>query len=171
MILNGVLNFPSSQLLYIVCGYFVGTGSLLLVPTILVGALGNTIGNTITFLLVKKYEHNFARKILMLDEVTFQKIHNALKETFKKHGLLYIFFGKLIPSVKAFIPVLAGLSNTRTKITVFIFLIASIIWATVITSIGYFFGEHASLGSLSAVSLVIGLFIFYTLYKKVSKRF
>ena len=137
----------------------------------MLGALGNTIGNTITFLLVKKYEHNFARKILMLDEATFQKIHGALKETFNKHGLLYIFFGKLIPSVKAFIPVLAGLSNTGTKTTTFIFLISSLIWAGMVTSIGYFFGEHATLGSLSAVSLIIGLFVFYTLYKKVSDRF
>ena len=78
MLLNGVANFPSSQLLYVVCGYFVSTGSLLFIPTVIAGALGNTIGNIITFLLVKKYEHSFARKLLMMDEPTFRKIHTVL---------------------------------------------------------------------------------------------
>lgn len=170
MLTNGVVNFPSSQLLYIVCGYFVSTGSLLFVPTIIAGALGNTIGNIITFTLVKKYEHSFARKLLMMDEATFTKVHSALHTTFINKGMWYIFFGKLIPSVKAFIPIVAGLANTKTKITSFIFLIASFIWAISITSLGYFFGEKITLKSFTAVSLLVGSIIIFTVYKKISKK-
>lgn len=170
MITNGVANFPSSQFLYIICGYFVSTGSLLFIPTIIVGALGNTIGNTITFLLVKKYEHSFARKLLMMDEQTFKKIHSALHSTFIHRGMWYIFFGKLTPSVKAFIPIIAGLANTNTKLTSSIFLIASFIWATAITSIGYFFGENITLTSLTTVSLLVGLIIIFFVYKNISKK-
>jgi membrane protein DedA with SNARE-associated domain len=166
MITNGVANFPSSQFLYIICGYFVASSSLLFVPTIILGALGNTIGNTITLLLIKKYDKPLARKILMLDEATFTKIHTALHTTFSRRGMWYIFFGKLIPSVKAFIPVLAGLANTATKTTV----IASLIWATALTSIGYYFGEHASLTSIGTVSLLIGIAVMYYIYKTVSAK-
>ena len=170
MLTNGAVNFPSSQFLYIICGYFISTSSLLFIPTVIAGALGNTIGNIITFLLVKKYDKPFARKLLMLDEDTFTKIHSALHTTFSKRGLWYIFLGKLIPSVKAFIPVVAGLANTTTKLTSLIFLIASTIWATGITSIGYFFGEHISLASLSSVSLVIGVVVIFFVYKTIYKK-
>ena len=54
MILNGVFSFPSSQILYIISGYFVFTGSLSLMLVSVVGALGNTIGNTILFYLTRK---------------------------------------------------------------------------------------------------------------------
>jgi membrane protein DedA with SNARE-associated domain len=170
MVLNGVLNFPSSQLLYIVAGYFISTSSLHFVPTVIVGALGNTLGNIITFLLVKKYEKPFAKKILMMDDTTFTKIHGALHDTFSKNGMWYIFFGKLIPSVKAFIPVVAGLANTKTRDTSLLFLISSTIWATVITSIGYYFGKNVSLTSFTFISLAIGGSILYIVYRNVTRR-
>jgi membrane protein DedA with SNARE-associated domain len=170
MITNGVANLPSSQLLYIICGYFISTGNLLFIPTIVAGALGNTVGNIITFLLVKKYEHPLARKLLMMDEATFHKVHSALHSTFSKNGMWYIFIGKLTPSVKAFIPIVAGLANTKTKLTSFIFLIASFIWATAITSLGYFFGEQITLKSFAAVSLLVGSIIIFILYKNISKK-
>ena len=170
MLTNGVANFPSSQFLYVICGYFVSTGSLVFIPTIIAGALGNTIGNIITFLLVKKYDKPFARKLLMVDEATFNKIHGALHSVFSKRGMWYIFFGKLIPSVKAFIPIVAGLANTKTYLTSVLFLIASTIWAIMITSIGYFFGEHASLQSISGVSLIIGVIVVYFVYQAYKKQ-
>lgn len=170
MFTNGVANLPSSQLLYIVCGYFISTGSLLFIPTIILGALGNTFGNITTFLLVKKYEHTLAHKLLMLDEKTFTKIHSALHSTFTHRGMWYIFFGKLTPSIKAFIPIVAGLAGTNTSLTASIFLVASFIWAISITSIGYYFGEHISLTSFTTVSLLIGGTIFFFAYKSISKK-
>ncbi len=170
MLTNGIANLPSSQLLYIIAGYFVSTGNLLFIPTIIAGALGNTIGNIITFLLIKKYDRPLAQKLLMLDEKTFTKIHSALHSTFTRKGMWYIFLGKLTPSVKAFIPIVAGLANTATKLTSFIFLIASFIWATGITYLGFKFGEHITLKSFTAVSLLIGGIIILIAYKNISKK-
>lgn len=170
MLTNGILNFPSSQILYLVAGYFVGTGSLFFIPTVIVGALGNTIGNIITFLLVKKYEHGIARKILMLDEVTFKKIHGALHTTFTNRGMWWIFIGKLTPSIKAFIPVVAGLAQTKTALTSCIFGVASFLWALGIVYLGKTFGEQFSLSSFMLVSLIVGLTILFIVYRNVSKK-
>jgi membrane protein DedA with SNARE-associated domain len=170
MVTNGAVNFPSSQFLYIICGYLIGTGSLLFVPTIIIGAIGNTIGNVITFLLIKKYQHPLARKLLMLDEKTFTTIHSALHDTFSRRGMWWIFIGKLTPSVKAFIPIVAGLADTKVRLTSFIFLAASLIWAIGITAIGYYFGEHITLTSLSVVSLCLGAIIIYVVYRNIKKR-
>ena len=106
MLTNGAVNFPSSQFLYVICGYFISTSSLLFIPTIIAGALGNTLGNLITFLLIKKHGKSLAHKLLLSDEKTFSKIHDTLHVTFNRHGMWYIFIGKLIPSIKAFIPLL-----------------------------------------------------------------
>jgi membrane protein DedA with SNARE-associated domain len=170
MVANGVANFPSSQLLYVVAGYLISTGSLFFIPTIIAGSLGNTLGNIITFLLVKKYDKPLAQKLLMMDTTTFTKVHSALHETFSRRGMWYIFVGKLIPSVKAFIPVVAGLANTRTRLTSLLFLIASFIWATGVTTIGYYFGKNVSLSSFTLVSLLIGGTILYIVYRNVSKK-
>lgn len=170
MTLNGVVNIPSSQLLYIIAGYFVSTHHLLFVPTIITGGAGNTLGNIITFLLIKKYGHTLARKLLMLDEKTFTKIHSALHSTFIHRGMWYLFIGKLTPSVKAFIPIVAGLADTKTKATSFIFLTASFIWAILMTSLGYFFGEHITLTSFAFVSFLVGATIIFIIYRKISKK-
>lgn len=170
MVSNGILNFPSSQILYLVAGYFVGTGSLLFIPTLIAGAIGNTIGNTITFLLIKKYDHALAHKILMMKEETFRSVHTALHETFTRRGMWLVFFGKLTPSVKAFIPVIAGLAQTKTFHTIIIFFCASFIWATGLIYLGKTFGEHVSLSSFLAVSLIVGLLILYIVYRNVAKR-
>jgi membrane-associated protein len=170
MISNGIINFPSSQILYIVVGYFVGSGTLLFIPAVIAGALGNAIGNIITYELIRKYEHPLARKLLMMDETTFNKVHSALSETFSHKGMWWIFFGKLIPSIKSFIPIVAGLASTPRKLTYLVFLSASFIWATGIITLGYFFGEHINFKSFSLVSLIIGLTILYVIYKNLKKK-
>lgn len=170
MFTNGVINFPSSQFLYIICGYFVNTGHLLFVPTILAGGIGNTLGNIVIFLLIKKYEKPLAKKILMLDDSTFTKIHTKLHSTFERRGMWWIFFGKLIPSIKAFIPMIAGLANTKTFLTSLVFLFSSCIWAAMLTSLGYFFGEHINFTSITTVSLLVGFIVIFFVYKTYKNK-
>lgn len=171
MLANGIINFPSSQILYVIVGYFVGTGTLSFAGSVIAGGLGNTLGNIIMFLLIKKYEKPLARKLLMMPVETFDKVHTALHKTFSERGMWWIFIGKLIPSVKSFIPVVAGLAQLRTPLVSFIFLVASLIWAAGVISIGYFFGKSASLSYLPIVSLVIAVIVFSVVYKKFSKEF
>lgn len=102
----------------------------------------------------------------MVDEATFTKIHSTLHTTFSRNGMWWIFLGKLIPSVKAFIPIVAGLADTKTKVTAFVFLLASILWAIMITTIGYYFGQYVSLASFSTVSFLIACVIIAIIYKK-----
>ena len=170
MTANGIINFPSSQILYLIVGYFVSAGKLGFWQTVIAGTLGNTIGNIVAFLLIKKYEGPLARKLLMLPQEQFTKIHKALHETFSEKGMWWLFVGKLTPSVKAFVPVVAGLAHTRTNLTVFIFLLASALWSTGIIYLGYAFGEHVTLSKFLTVSFIIGAIVIFILYKKISKK-
>lgn len=170
MVANGVINFPSSQVLYLIVGYFISQGDLSFTGAVVSGALGNTIGNIITYFLVRKYEHPLARKLLLMNEATFMKVHGALSDTFSKRGIWWLFIAKLTPSVKAFVPVVAGLANTPRVLTSLIFLIASSVWATGVIYLGYAFGEHVSLSSFLGVSFLIGLTVVYILYRNISKK-
>lgn len=106
----------------------------------------------------------------MVDEATFTKVHGALHDTFTRRGMWWIFIGKLTPSVKAFIPVVAGLAETKTGLTSFIFAVASFVWAFGIVYLGKTFGEQFSLSSFMTVSLVVGLVILFIVYRNVSKK-
>jgi membrane protein DedA with SNARE-associated domain len=170
MVGNGIVNLPSSQILYLVVGYLVATSGLSFTWSVIAGALGNTLGNIITYLLVKKYEHPLARKLLMMNEATFTKVHAALHETFSRKGMWWLFIGKLTPSVKAFVPIVAGLAGTEKVSTSLIFLVASFMWATGVIYLGYAFGEHVSLSSFLSVSLLIGFTILFILYRNISKK-
>ena len=170
MIGNGIMNIPSSQILYLLVGYFVAAKDFSFVGAVTAGALGNTIGNIITFLLVRKYEHSLARKLLMMNEETFTKVHAALHETFSKKGMWWLFIGKITPSIKAFVPVVAGLAATETIPTSLIFLVASFIWAAAVIYLGFAFGEHVSLSSFMFVSLAVGFTILFILYKRIARK-
>lgn len=166
MVANGMVNTPSSQLLYLVAGYFISTDALVMTPVIIIGAIGNTIGNMVTFLLIKRYGVHYAEKFLPIRKEKFDAIQETLTKSLDKHGDWFIVFGKCIPSIKAFVPALAALASLDEKKTALLFFIGSLIWALGITSLGVFFGEHVDLKTLAIVSFTAGITILLIAYKK-----
>ena len=63
MITNGAVSFPSSQVLYIIAGYFVAQGDLALLPVVVAGTLGNTVGTIILYELTRKYGRTFIARM------------------------------------------------------------------------------------------------------------
>ena len=51
MITNGAISLPSSQLLFIVVGYFIGQGSIALVPAVVAGAAGASLSSGVVIIL------------------------------------------------------------------------------------------------------------------------
>ncbi len=152
MIANGAVSFPSSQILYIIAGYFVARGDLLLVPVALVGALGNTIGNIILYELARKHGRTFfVEKMKLFPIRELAKVEAA----FRKKGAWFIFVGKLLPAIKVFIPIPAGLGKMHRGIFALLIFIASFIWSLAFIGIGYFFGKSPDFFGQYAIILVI----------------
>lgn len=166
MILNGIINFPSSQILYLVAGYFVSTNNLLFIPALVAGALGNTIGNFIAYKLTYKYGKPIVKKILYVREATLDHMH----QEFSNKGIWWLFFGKLIPSVKTLVPAIAGLAKIGQHKSLAIFFFGSTVWATLILYIGYTFGEHITLKGYAATMSVVGILLLFFAYKKFIKK-
>jgi membrane protein DedA with SNARE-associated domain len=159
MTANGLFSFPSSQILYIVVGYFVGTGELALIPAIILGALGNTIGNVALYEIARKHgvKASLAYLPLTQDHIT------RLERYFARKGLLYLFLAKLTPALKVFVPVAAGIAKTPRIPLAIILFTTSVIWAGAFVAIGYYFGASADTWKKYSVALLF-IAVFVTIF-------
>lgn len=151
MIANGAVSFPSSQVLYIIAGYFVAQGNLAVGVVALVGALGNTVGNVILYELARKHGRTFIARMKIFPLRELSKVEHA----FKKKGAWFIFIGKLLPAIKVFVPIPAGLGKMSRPLFATLMFTASFIWSLAFIYIGYFFGKSSDLFGRYAIILII----------------
>ncbi|OGZ07781.1 MAG: hypothetical protein A2942_02890 [Candidatus Lloydbacteria bacterium RIFCSPLOWO2_01_FULL_50_20] len=161
MIANGFVSFPSSQILYIIVGYFIGTGYLGLLPASLAGALGNTIGNILLYEAVRAHGVRYLRRFQIFRPQDIRKVELV----FHKRGLWFLFIGKLLPAIKVFVPIPAGIGGVHRGIFAALMFSASWIWSFIFIAIGYFFGKSAEMWkSYSIILFIVAgvvLFFFY----------
>lgn len=155
MISNGFIGFPSSQILYIIAGYFVFAGDLNLPMVIITGALGNTIGNIILYEVARRKGLHYITKFKIFREREIKKI----QVVFQKKGAWFLAVGKLIPALKVFIPIPAGLSKMNRALYVPIIFVTSIIWSFPFLGIGYYFGKSSNVFGKYAVIMAIIAFV------------
>lgn len=151
MVANGFFSFPSSQVLYIIVGYFVGTGFLGVLPATFFGAMGNTIGNMLLYEAVRARGIAYLKRFNIYRESDVQKIQLV----FKKKGLWFLFIGKLLPAIKVFVPIPPALTKLDRRIFVAIMFSASWVWSFIFVAIGYMFGKGAGLWKSYGIILMI----------------
>lgn len=162
MIANGVVSFPSSQILYIIAGYFVFTGHLNLFLVALAGALGNTIGNIILYELARRKGLAYLARWKIFPERELKKVQIA----FNKKGAWFLFVGKLLPAIKVFIPIPAGIARMNRYLYTGIILVSSSLWPFPFLAIGYYFGKSAHVFGTYAIILALIALIVATIFYK-----
>jgi membrane protein DedA with SNARE-associated domain len=155
MISNGFISFPSSQILYIIAGYFIFTGALNLPLVIIAGALGNTVGNIILYEVARRKGLHYLTKFQIFREREIKKV----QAVFQKKGVWFLAVGKLVPALKVFVPIPAGLSKMNRSLYIPIILITSTIWTFPFLGIGYYFGKSSNVFGKYAVVMAIIAFI------------
>ena len=167
MITNGASSIPSSQVLYIITGYFVAQGNLSFTLAVLVGALGNTVGTAILYELVRKHGRAFIERIKIFPMRELAKIEVA----FKKKGAWFVFIGKLLPAIKVYIPIPAGLGKMHRGLFSSLMFVASTIWATGFISIGYFFGKSSDFfGRYALILIVVSAIVLFLFYRYINSK-
>lgn len=163
MIANGSVSFPSSQLLYIIVGYFIAKGDIAWAPAIILGALGNMLGNILLYEAVRKYGREIVLKWRLFDPNILAKVELAVAHK----GWWFLFVGKLLPAIKVFIPIPAGLGKMHRGGFAGIMLLASAIWASAFIFFGYTFGKSFhifgwyGIGITLFALVIVGLFFRY----------
>ncbi len=167
MITNGITSFPSSQVLYIIAGYFIFTGDLFLPAVIITGTIGNTIGCIILYELTRRKGLKYISKFKLFPEKEVKKITVALR----KKGVWFLFIGKLLPAIKVFVPIAAGVGKTRRDVYAILMLVSSALWTIPFISIGFFFGKSSDVfGTYAIILAIVALIVGGLFYKYINSK-
>lgn len=144
MLLESALIPIPSEITMPFAGFLVSQGKLSFVWVVIVGATANLAGSwiayavgyfleeTIILTIIKKYG-----KFIL---VTVDEYNHSLK-WFNKFGERIAFFSRILPAIRTFISLPAGLAEMNFwKFSAYTFL-GSVIWSAILTSIGVYLGS------------------------------
>jgi len=134
------LPIPGDLFIGIVSG-LPSSNYFLVITTVVTATL---IGSTFLFTLAKKIGHPLIVRYGKYIKITPENIKN-IEKWFTKYGGWAIVIGRLIPGLRIFTPIVAGLFGISYKTFWLYTTIAAFIWANIYYVIGRFFGEVISL--------------------------
>ncbi len=105
--------------------------SIICVATFLGGLAGYEIGVYLTTL----ERFKFLKKIFKREYI------DTAHKFFEKHGLFAIVFSRFVPIVRTFVPIVAGVARMHYFTFVKYSVVSSILWASIVTLLGYFLGQ------------------------------
>lgn len=126
-------------------GFLAGKGELSMILIILAGSLGNLAGSLIGYaigyfleeaLIVSFIEKH--GKFLLISRHDYDTSISWLK----KYGTKVVFFSRLLPGVRTFISLPAGLSEMDLKKFSLYTFLGSLIWSSALTYVGFYLGAR-----------------------------
>lgn len=180
MVESALIPIPS-EITMPFAGFLVGQGKLFFWLVVLMGALGNLAGSlgayalgfwgqeTVIRKLIKKYG-----KWLLVSEKEF----NEAEKWFRLHGGKIAFFSRLMPVIRTYISLPAGIAKMNIlRFSIFTFL-GSFIWSTFLAWLGVLLGANWNILEvyfrkfdiliIGAGILLVGFYLFHKLRKSKS---
>lgn len=122
-------------------GYLVTTGKFNVILVIIAGSIGNLVGGLVAYYvgayLGRGFVLRYGRYVLL------KKSHLEFAESyFKKYGDRSTFISRLLPAIRTYVSLPAGVAKMNLKKFVVYTLVGSIIWNTALTYIGIKLGEE-----------------------------
>lgn len=115
------------------------------IPMILLGAIGATLGTTGIYLIALKLGRVVLLKYLSYMRVSEKKLERV-EVWFEKYGDKAVFLGRMVPVMREMISVPAGLLKMRIPKFVLYTFAGSCIWSSGTILAGYYFGKSLGLG-------------------------
>jgi len=135
--------FPS-EVAMVPAGYLASQGSMNLYLAILIGVSGSLAGALFNYYLAKHYGRKAVirfGKYFFFDEAKLEK----MERFFYKHGSFSTLTSRLIPGVRQFISLPAGLSNMPISSFVIYTTVGAGIWVITLALLGYIIGQNQEL--------------------------
>ena len=121
-----------------------------LIPMIILGGIGATIGTSILYLIALKLG-----RVVLLRYLKYVKVNDKKLERveiwFEKYGDKAVFLGRMVPLMREMISVPAGLLKMKIPKFVTYTFAGSCVWSTGTILSGYYFGEAISITSNTAI--------------------
>ncbi len=160
--------FPS-EVVIPPAAYLATTGEMRLDLVILCGTCGSLLGAIFNYWLALKFGRPFFEKYgryLLINQRTLEKADRF----FERHGHISTFIGRLLPGIRQYISLPAGL----TRMNFFIFTLATFfgagIWVVILAGLGYWIGHNQEMIMrnlhLITLGLVLGCVLMVVAYLK-----
>jgi membrane protein DedA with SNARE-associated domain len=121
-------------------GVYAAEGALALPLVIALGWFGSLLGETIGFLLGRRYGDALLHRVPFVDR--FEDRIEELKGSIEANAGKTIVVGRFVTGAGGLVPFVAGTSRVR-PLTFFAYTIPTLlVWATAISLLGYFVGNH-----------------------------
>ncbi|MEJ5168027.1 MAG: DedA family protein [Arcobacteraceae bacterium] len=149
--------FPS-EVVMIPAGYLAYKGEMNLAVAIICGIAGSLAGALFNYYLALKFGRAFlARygKYVLIKEQTLEK----MEDFFAKHGHISTFSGRLIPAVRQYISLPAGLARMDLlRFSIYTSLGAGI-WVAILALLGYYIGHNEALLKEYLHTIIISILV------------
>ncbi len=164
--------FPS-EVVMIPAGYLAYKGEMNIYLVVLFGILGSLAGALFNYYFAIKLGRAFLMrygKFILISEETIEK----MEEFFKKHGHISTFSGRLIPVVRQYISLPAGLARMNLFVFSLYTSLGAGIWVAILAVLGYYLGDNEGLIKeylryiIVAILIVLAILGFWY-YKKTKK--
>ena len=166
--------FPS-EVAMIPAGYLAHQGQMSLVLAWCAGTAGSLAGAVFNYYLCYFFGRELVLKYGKYVGITKVKMRK-FEAFFKRHGDISTFNCRLIPGIRQYISLPAGLAKMNLfKFSLYTTLAAGI-WVAILLAVGWYLGKnydksafsHIVVALLAAVGLLTALYIFYV--KRLSKK-
>ena len=165
--------FPS-EVVIPPAAYLAATGRMNIWMVVFCGTLGSLLGAVFNYWLAMKYGRAFFEKYgryLLVNQGALEKADRF----FERHGHISTFIGRLLPGIRQYISLPAGLAGMDFFVFCLATSVGAGIWVIVLAAVGYWFGlnEDAVIRNLHLITLglLVGcaiLVIFYAWGRKSS---
>lgn len=128
----------------LVAGAFAATGQLALPGVIAAAAAGAILGDTAGYWVGRTSGLRLVRRHGRLVRFDERKLAQA-EAFFERHGEKTVFLGRFVPVGRIFSALIAGISQMRYSRFLFWNATGGIVWASIMGTLGYFFGQQLPL--------------------------
>lgn len=132
--------FPS-EVVMPPAGYLAWKGEMSLILVLLSGIAGSLLGALFNYWVAVKFGRPFLLRWGKYFFVSPESVEKADK-FFSKHGHVSTLVGRLLPVIRQYISLPAGIAKMPLKIFALYTSIGAGVWVIVLTFAGYFLGEH-----------------------------
>lgn len=139
MLENAGLPIPGETIL-LAAGFFAAGGHFSLPLVMIVAATGAVVGDNIGFAVGHHYGRGFLVRYGKFVFLTPRRLVR-INDFFEKHGEKTILVARFITGLRVFAAIFAGASAMRWRVFLVYNIAGAILWAIVITMLGYLFGN------------------------------